>query len=208
MVNSFDQTALQTISLLEARLRRIEFVISGDVEKSSSVMKESATISERLTTLENSLHELVSSSKTIQNLLSLYATHPELFNSTASDSISTRLDSTHILSMIMASASLFSATASRLSSVADVPPPSADLSAKLIEQQPHISKIAAIQSNQLKEIKNLRARDVILLERWYKISILQAGEAWADLDTRLRRVEQNVKRASQVKQKDSIFSET
>lgn len=70
METTFDQTALETIDLLEARLKRIEYAVCGHADEALlSSNKQSATV--RLQTLEHSLHQLASKSRVIQELLRL-----------------------------------------------------------------------------------------------------------------------------------------
>ena len=70
MENTFDKTAVETIDLLEARLRRIEYAVCGQVNESVlSSHKTSAT--QRLAALEHSLHQLASKSRVVQELLRL-----------------------------------------------------------------------------------------------------------------------------------------
>jgi hypothetical protein len=72
MNNTFDKTAVETIDLLEARLRRIEFVICGQVMEVSREKCQPSAI-QRLAKLESSLHQLASKSKAVQDLLKLRA---------------------------------------------------------------------------------------------------------------------------------------
>jgi hypothetical protein len=78
MENTFDKTAVDTIDLLEARLRRIEYAVCGQVnEPALSSNKTSAA--QRLAALEHSLHQLASKSRVVQELLRLrefLATNP------------------------------------------------------------------------------------------------------------------------------------
>jgi hypothetical protein len=70
MENTLDKTAVETIDLLEARLRRIEYAVCGRVDESAlSSNKKSAT--QRLAALEHSLHQLASKSRVVQDLLRL-----------------------------------------------------------------------------------------------------------------------------------------
>jgi len=70
MENTFDKTAVETIDLLEARLRRIEYAICGEVDEAAiSSNKQSA--SKRLAELEHALHQLASKSRVVQDLLKL-----------------------------------------------------------------------------------------------------------------------------------------
>jgi len=69
MDNTFDETATETIGLLEARLRRIEYAVCGHVDQAIPGNKTSAT--QRLADLEHSLHQLALKSRVIQDLLRL-----------------------------------------------------------------------------------------------------------------------------------------
>lgn len=70
MENTFDKTAVETIDLLEARLRRIEYAICGELNvETFDGNKES--ISNRLGDLEHSLHQLAAKSRVVQDLLKL-----------------------------------------------------------------------------------------------------------------------------------------
>ena len=80
MENTFDKTAIETIELLQARLRRIEYAVCGQVDQSAlSSNKQSAT--QRLTALEHSLHQLASKSRVVQDLLRLRKFLVALLNS-------------------------------------------------------------------------------------------------------------------------------
>jgi hypothetical protein len=79
MENSFDKTAVETIDLLEARLRRIEYVVCGQVDE-SALSSNKTTATQRLAVLERSLHQLASKSRVVQDLLRLRkssATHAQ-----------------------------------------------------------------------------------------------------------------------------------
>jgi len=70
MDNTFDATAVETIELLEARLRRIEYAVGGN--QGGVVESESNTpAAKRLANLEHSLHQLALKSTIIQDLLGL-----------------------------------------------------------------------------------------------------------------------------------------
>jgi len=102
----------------------------------------------------------------------------------------------------MASASAYSTTASRLTSVLDVPIPPAELSTELISLQPRIAKAEAIQAAQNATISELRERSAAVIQRWYTQDILGAGESWAGLEERVGQVEQRVKRVAMAKRLD------
>jgi hypothetical protein len=70
MDNTFDKTAVETIDLLEARLKRIENAVCGHVGD-SGIPSNKPSASKRLADLEHSLHQLASKSRVVQDLLRL-----------------------------------------------------------------------------------------------------------------------------------------
>ncbi|PVH86714.1 hypothetical protein DL98DRAFT_450050 [Cadophora sp. DSE1049] len=204
MEHTFDQTATETIDLLEARLRRIEFTISGQVE-STSTSSNATPATQRLASLEHSFHQLASKSRVIQELLQLHSKHPDLFQAPNPQEIPTTLDTTALLSIVMASASAYPSTSSRLTSIMDVPVPPAELSTQLIDLQPRIAKVEALQAAQNADIAELRERSAAVIQRWYTMNILGAGDAWADVEGRVERVEQRVRRVALAKRTDDAM---
>jgi len=202
MDNTFDKTALETIDLLEARLKRIEYAVCGHVDEATISKSKEENAVERLGELEHSLHQLASKSRVIQDLLRLHSRHPDLFQSIDPDHAPTTLDTQSILAIVLASASAYPSTASRLTSILDVPVPSAELSAQLIDLQPRIAKVEALQAAHNADMAALRERTAAVLQRWYTVDILRAGETWAELEGRIEGVEQKVRRAALAKRLD------
>ncbi|RKF81197.1 putative nuclear distribution protein ro10 [Golovinomyces cichoracearum] len=203
MAHSFDVTALETINFLEERLRRIQYSIFGHTD--GAYKSDEISIAEKLLEIEQSFNRIVSNSKIMGDLLKLHSAHTRLFQTSQFDNIRTDLDTASVTSIVMASAALYPQTASRLTSIFDLPIPPAELSAQLIELQPRISKIESIQANQKLEIVELQARSAALIEKWYMTNILQAGEAWAALETRLRQVEQKIRRVTFARSKKDYY---
>lgn len=201
MDNTFDKIAVETIDLLEARLRRIEFAVRGHIDQATIANTEESAY-KRLADLEHSLHQLASKSKAIQDLLRLHSRYPDLFQSIRSDDIPTTLDTQNILSIVLASASSYPSTSSRLTSILDVPIPPAELSAQLIDLQPRIAKVEALQAAQNADIADLRQRSAAAIQRWYAVDILRTGESWAELEGRVEQVEQKIRRAALAKRLD------
>jgi hypothetical protein len=48
----------------------------------------------------------------------------------------------------------------------------------------------------------LRERTAAVIQRWYTVNILRAGETWAELEGRIEGVEQKVRRAVLAKRLD------
>ncbi|QSZ36991.1 hypothetical protein DSL72_009083 [Monilinia vaccinii-corymbosi] len=203
MENTFDKTASETIDLLEARLRRIEHAVCGHIDTKSITSSDvSISACERLADLEHVLHGLASKSRVIRDLLELHARYPDLFHSIDPGQIPTTLDTSGVLPIIMASASSYPSTASRLTSVLDMPIPSAESSAQLIDLQPRIAKIEALQMAQNVELSALRQRTAAVIQRWYTVDVLRTGESWAELEERVQQVEQKVRKAALIKRLD------
>lgn len=70
MDQSFDHIAAETIDLLEARLRRIEYAVRGRVDE-LRMPSSGPTAAKRLMDLEQALYQLASKSRVIQDLLRL-----------------------------------------------------------------------------------------------------------------------------------------
>ncbi|KAH8588103.1 hypothetical protein B0O99DRAFT_656141 [Bisporella sp. PMI_857] len=200
MDDTFDKTAAESIDLLEARLRRIEYAVCGQTDIAEANTKVSAM--KRLAQLEHSLHQLASKSQVVQDLLRLHARHPDLFQSISPEEVPSTLDTSSILSIILASASSYPSTASRLTSILDVPIPPAEQSAQLIELIPRIAKAEAIQASQNTEIASLRERSAELIYRWHTGNTLQQGDGWAESVGKLEQVERRVRRLEFTKRID------
>jgi hypothetical protein len=112
------------------------------------------------------------------------------------------LDTSSILSIVLASASSYSSTASRLTSILDVPIPAVESSVQLINLVPLIGKLEAVQAAQNSEIASLRERSAAVIQRWYMLDILRTGDKWAELEWRVDNVEQKVRRATLAKRLD------
>ena len=128
--------------------------------------------------------------------------HPDLFQSIGPDVPPSTLDTQSILAIVLASASSYPSTASRLTSILDVPVPPAELSAQLIDLCPRIAKVETLQAAQNADMAALRERTAAVIQRWYTIDILRAGESWAELEGKVEGVERKVRRAALAKRLD------
>lgn len=87
----------------------------------------------------------------------------------------------------------------------DVPVPPAELSTQLIDLQPRIAKVEALQAAQNADIAELRERSAAALQKWYRSDVLGAGEAWADVEGRVERIEQRVRRVELARRNDDAM---
>ncbi|KAJ5182816.1 hypothetical protein N7492_000432 [Penicillium capsulatum] len=200
-----DAVAGATIELLEARLRRLTYLLGGATdwtgvpttpEKPGSLDE---TVSRRLARLERELGALSRSVPAVRDVIQLHDRFPDLFQNTPPHEIPEGLSTRTLASMVLSYAAAFPETASRLTSLQDLPVPDPESSAKLIELQPQLNRLAKTQSEQAATVSELRVRTARVLQRWYEVGIVGNGECWAEWEGRLEDVEREVRRREVVK---------
>lgn len=120
--------------------------------------------------------------------------NPDLFQTTPPHEIPQGLTPQTLASIVLSYATAFPETASRLTSLNDLPVPDAQSSASLIELQPQLERLAQVQTAQAAEISELRVRTASVLQRWYEVGLVGSGEAWAEWEGRLEDVERETRR--------------
>lgn len=126
---------------------------------------------------------------------------PDLFQSPPTHEIPEGLSTRTLSSIVLSYATAFPETASRLTSLNDLPVPDAQSSAELIELQPKLDRLAQIQAQQAETISELRMRTARVLQRWYEVGLVGSGECWAEWEGRLEDVEREVRRREVVKER-------
>ncbi|KAJ5992727.1 hypothetical protein N7451_008451 [Penicillium sp. IBT 35674x] len=202
-----DSVAGATIELLEARLRRLTYLLGGATdwtgipttpEKPASLEE---TVSRRLASLERELEKLSRSVPVVRDVIQLHDRFPDLFQSPPSHEIPEGLSTRALTSIVLSYATAFPETASRLTSLNDLPIPEAQSSATLIDLQPRMDRVAHTQAEQAAEISKLRVRTAKVLQRWYEVGLVGSGECWAEWEGRLEGVEREVRRREVVKER-------
>ncbi|KAJ5913303.1 hypothetical protein N7504_002186 [Penicillium tannophilum] len=202
-----DSVAGATIELLEARLRRLTYLLGGATdwtgipttpEKPASLEE---TVSRRLASLERELEKLSRSVPVVRDVIQLHDRFPDLFQSPPSHEIPEGLSTRALTSIVLSYATAFPETASRLTSLNDLPIPDAQSSATLIDLQPRMDRVAQTQAEQAAEISELRVRTAKVLQRWYEVGLVGSGECWAEWEGRLEGVEREVRRREVVKER-------
>ncbi|KAH6628888.1 hypothetical protein F5144DRAFT_605000 [Chaetomium tenue] len=197
MENNLDQTTLDTISLLEARLRRIEHILYGPTTAPTEPPQESAITS--LAELERRFNQLLHRFRVYAEILKIYKSHPTLFQPpTATDTLPpTQLPPDAVRATVLAYASAFPTVASSLTAAtADSPIPDATQSAALAALGPRMRGAAALQHAQAREMSELRARSEVAVRAWYEGGVLKYGMVLADVEGRLERVDRGVRRVA------------
>ncbi|MCJ1433489.1 hypothetical protein MMC27_002851 [Xylographa pallens] len=203
-----DKIAVETLGLLESRLQRLAFYITGANELDSLDEKHFAdakaeSIQARLQQAEDRLQRLASTSQVVEEILSLYRNHANIFPGASETAEQAAFSNPERLSIIKSCATLFPTTASRLTSIQDLPIPSAESSINLIALHPRLAKIQLLQDSQSQEIINLRLRTASVLQRWYEVGILASGECWTEWDERLMEVEKTLRREEGSRARDA-----
>lgn len=196
-------TAAETLSLLEDRLNRVNYILNGDADAATTQQqpgsKHATSASVRLRSLERNLHSLASSSPVVADVLALQRMHPESFNSNLpSDS----LPAASLSSLILAHAQLYQSLSTRLSQLQDLSVPDPATAAKLIELRPRVERAREKQVAQAREFAELRARSAQAVEKWYESGVLGMGEQWAEWEERLRDAEILVRRREAAKRRE------
>ncbi|EAU31430.1 predicted protein [Aspergillus terreus NIH2624] len=202
-----DSVAGATIELLEARLRRLTYLLTGDANWTGAPTAPAKpaslddSVSRRLLRLERDLEKLSRTIPAVRDVVQLHDRFPDLFRPTPPQAIPENLTTQNLASMVLSYASAFPETASRLTSLNDLPIPDAQTSAALIELQPRMDRLAQTQDEQAQAIAELRVRTARVLQRWYEVSLVSAGECWAEWEGRLEDVEREVKREEVVRER-------
>jgi len=122
------------------------------------------------------------------------AAQPDLFNPQRLNDVPTTLSAPEILAIVSSSATCYPTTASRLTSVKDLPIPSAESSAALIAMKPRLARLELLQNSQEREMAELRLRSAAAIKRWYELEVLGASECWTEWEGRMTEVEKMVRR--------------
>ncbi|KAL1841745.1 hypothetical protein VTJ49DRAFT_6659 [Mycothermus thermophilus] len=228
MESKLDETTLVTLSLLEERLLRLEHILYG---LSTPTDQPAETVATSLAELERRFAQLVRHYRVYSELLKICMpsistppttlreslliltasiptdkSHPTLFQSpsTSSGLPPTQLSPEAVRLTVLAYASDFPATASALTAAtSDAPIPDAAQSAKLAALAPRMRTVEALQRAQEVEMAELRRRSERILRIWYETGILRTGQALADANSRLERVERGVRREER-RRKDDV----
>ncbi|KAE8354816.1 hypothetical protein BDV28DRAFT_130195 [Aspergillus coremiiformis] len=202
-----DAVAGATIELLESRLRRLTYLLTGDANWTgipTAPAKPASlddSVSRRLLRFERELETLSRNIPAVRDVLLLHDRFPDLFRPTPPQTLPENLTTQNLASIILSYASAFPETASRLTSLNDLPIPDAQAPASLIQLQPRLDQLARVQEEQAKQISELRVRTARALQRWYEIALVGGGECWAEWEGRLEDVEREVKREEVVRER-------
>ncbi|KAI2632931.1 hypothetical protein GGS21DRAFT_147816 [Xylaria nigripes] len=194
MESNVDDTTLSTISLLEGRLLRIEHLLYG-----SSAFQPTNSAIRSLQELEHRISKLIQHIRVYGELLKLHKSHPTLFRSSPISQPPSELSLEALRAIIISAAPSYPTTASALTAICDTPVPDPNHSAVLANLLPRMKGIEATQQVQATEIAELRARSEKAIRQWYEHDVMRYSDFVADVEGRIVRIEQTVRRAERAR---------
>lgn len=99
-------------------------------------------------------------------------------------------------------APLISTTAARLTTLKESPVPPVEVSTNLIAMAPRLARLELLREERWREVDVLRERTAVVLNRWYQMQVLEAGECWVEWEERLLEVEREVRRGERRREED------
>lgn len=189
---------------LEARLRRIEYALTGTSDNASAQRPPTpgtGTASSRLRTLERHLQAVSSSSDAVHEVLRLQANHPKIFAETP-DHESPSLPPASLAALVLSHTQLYQTLSTQLGLLQDTSIPDPASASALMSLQPRAEKAAARQDEQARELAQLRLRTAAIMEQWHAAGIIGMGERWAEWEERMRDMEILVRRMEAAKKRE------
>jgi hypothetical protein len=201
-MNDYDEAVLFTYSLLETRLARLEYLLSGATSQSNESKPQ--PIPERIHAIEQSLTRLAGQTALLDNVNELRMSIPTAFPGTtpadctvskhrdvlipsSTTSTPAALTSAQKSTIVIDRATSLSTVASQLSSLHDSQMPSTDGFVKLASLRPRIAEAEMRQLQQALKIAELRRRSGMVVQRDRQVLGVAGGKAWVDGQQRLVR---------------------
>ncbi|KAI9172310.1 hypothetical protein HJFPF1_01810 [Paramyrothecium foliicola] len=198
-----DETSVSTLTLLEARLLRIEHLLHGQTSTPAPGIGKTAT--QRMIDLERRFYRLVSDVRAHGDLLKIYRSHPDWFHTPGASEPPSDLSIDEIQAIVLSAASSYTATLSALTAVQDSPVPDPAESANLISLGDKMKAVEATQIAQRAEIAELRRRSEIVIRLWYEGGVLQTSQSLADLEGRMEMAERRIRRVEHRKEEEKAL---
>ncbi|ODA83624.1 hypothetical protein RJ55_02139 [Drechmeria coniospora] len=196
-----DQGTLSTISLLESRLLRIEHILYGPAASYPPPAHHESAV-RRMADAERRLSVMVSNVRVYGELLKIYRAHPSFFHTPPAGEPPSQLPTDAVRSIVLASASSFTATLSSLTAIKDCPIPDASASTTLVSFEKRIKAIEATQLAQTADVAMLRRRSEAVVRSWYEGTLLSSSRSVAEVQGRMERVERQARRKERAREEE------
>ncbi|KHO00266.1 uncharacterized protein MAM_02189 [Metarhizium album ARSEF 1941] len=192
MDNTLDRTTLATIDLLESRLLRIEHLLYGHAAAVPPIYQEDSA-AQKLKDMERRFSMVVSHFRVYGELLKIYKSNPDFFHAPDASVPPSQLPSDAIQSIVLSQASAYFSTLSSLASIKDSPIPDPSESSSLVALTDRMKAMEATRIAQSAEMADLRRRSEMVMRAWYENWVLVNSQSLADVETRVERVEKQVR---------------
>lgn len=203
-------TALSTLSLLNLRLSRLEFLLTGtsssqNPEHRSPALQNTVPAHQSIPSQIHALETRLANLKRLDGLPgslirmvdTLRREYPEIFSSSATqpsfETTSTKDLSQHA-DEVLSHATLYTSTSSRLQTLQTLRIPPAAHTANLIEQGPRVKALAERQERLDADIDDLKERSVNVVSWWRENEIDGMNELWDDWQERVKACERTIRR--------------
>lgn len=211
-------TAVSTLSLLNLRLSRLEFQLTGssaatqDVDQrlAAGATRSTSDIFTQLRDLESRLNQLKRLDGLPGNIVrmvdQLKRQVPECLPFPKQLDSQEEAVSTHELAIraseVLSNSTLYTTTSAHLQMLQTLRIPPASLSAKLVSADPRLQKLKERQEKLGLEIAQLKARSAVVIEWWVKTGVVGMGELWDDWEDRVTICERTVRREERRRKED------
>ncbi|XPS68782.1 hypothetical protein M3J09_001066 [Ascochyta lentis] len=182
-MDEYDEAVLFTYGLLESRLERLEYLLSGPKKQAD---EKPQTIPDRIHRIEQSLQQLAGKTALLDNVNELLTKHKDVLTpppSTAEDTVPLSTSQKSLL--VIERATSFATTASQLKALEDQQIPTTDGFVELAKLRPRIAEAEQRQLQQALKIAELRRRNGLLVQRDKQVHWVAAGTCWAKHQERL-----------------------
>ncbi|KAI6088530.1 hypothetical protein F4821DRAFT_233968 [Hypoxylon rubiginosum] len=194
MDSTLDNTTLSTISLLEARLLRVEHLLFGH-----TVQQPKVPAIRSMQELERRFGTLLQRVRVYGELLKLYKSQPTFFQPPPASEPPSKLPLESLRAIVLAAASSYPATASALTAISDTPVPDPAHTASLASLLPRMKGIEATQMAQAAEIAELRARSEAVVRHWYERDVMGYSGFVAGVEGRVEMAERTVRQLEKLR---------
>ncbi|KAF2622919.1 hypothetical protein BU25DRAFT_462541 [Macroventuria anomochaeta] len=182
-MDEYDEAVLFTYALLESRLERLEYLLSGPKKQGE---EKPQTVPDRIHSIEQSLQQLAGKTALLDSVNELLTKHKDVLTpepSTTEDP--NPLSASQKSVLVVERATSFATTASQLRALDDQQIPTTDGFAKLAKLRPRIAEAEQRHLQQALKIAELRRRSGLLVQRDKQVHWAAAGKVWAGYQERL-----------------------
>ncbi|KAF2868065.1 hypothetical protein BDV95DRAFT_630707 [Massariosphaeria phaeospora] len=199
-MDAYEEAALLTLTLLESRLDRIEYVLGGRKKKTEDKPR---TVPERMHKIERSLQELSAKSELLNDVQELLKKHSDLLKPVEDDEKEDAgLEMAEKAALVVERAPGFAAIASQLRALNDQQIPSTDGFTKLAKLRPRMAELENRQLQLALQISLVRRKNGLMVQRTKNIHHLGPDRCFVEYYQRIRDSERTILRG-EFKQKQN-----